>query len=85
MGVSNLFLNMYSYIINSDKLFSKMVYKLNTETTSVKNSNNYNAARHTAPKHVTSFARHCSCAVTIYGRQKTQRLNAVSCTVTVSH
>lgn len=89
MGVSNLFLNMYSYIINSKKLFSKiMVYKLSTETTWVKNQSNYNAARHTASKHfqyVMSFARHCSCAVTIYGTQKTQRLHAVSSTVTLNH
>jgi len=34
MGVSNLFLDMYSYIISSNKLFAKItVYKLSTETT----------------------------------------------------
>lgn len=89
MGVSNMFLNTYSYIINSNKLFSKiMVYKPSTETTQVKNSSNYNPARHTASKHVQyvmSFARHCSCVVKIYGRQKTQRLHAVSSTVTLNH
>jgi hypothetical protein len=89
MGVSNLFLNMYSYINNRNKLFSKiMVYKLSTETAWVKNRSNYNAARHTASKHVQyvmSFAKHCSCAVTIYGRQKTETLTAVSSKVSLNH